>query len=133
MDTQPAQPLLFTPMRLRGVTLPNRLVLPPMAQYSAEEGVANEFHLAHYGRFAVGGAGLIFIEATGVTREGRITNGCLGLWNDQQQRAFEPIARAIKAQGAVPAIQLGHGGRKASMQRPWFGNGPLNDADLARG
>ena len=69
MDTQPAQPLLFTPMRLRGVTLPNRLVLPPMAQYSAEEGVANEFHLAHYGRFAVGGAGLIFIEATGVTRE----------------------------------------------------------------
>jgi 2,4-dienoyl-CoA reductase-like NADH-dependent reductase (Old Yellow Enzyme family) len=104
-----------------------------MAQYSADEGVANEFHLAHYGRFAVGGAGLIFIEATGVTREGRITNGCLGLWNDQQQRAFEPIVRAIKAQGAVPAIQLGHGGRKASMQRPWFGNGPLNDADLARG
>ncbi|MEI8302525.1 MAG: NADH:flavin oxidoreductase/NADH oxidase [Burkholderiales bacterium] len=133
MDTQPAQPLLFTPMRLRGVTLPNRLVVPPMAQYSADEGVANEFHLAHYGRFAVGGAGLIFIEATGVTREGRITNGCLGLWNDQQQRAFEPIVRAIKAQGAVPAIQLGHGGRKASMQRPWFGNGPLNDADLARG
>lgn len=133
MTSTPDTPLLFTPLRLRGLTLPNRLVVPPMAQYSAVDGVATAFHREHYGRFAVGGAGLIFIEATGVTAEGRITNGCLGLWNDLQRDALAPIAAAIKAQGAVPAIQIGHGGRKASMQRPWFGNGPLGDADLARG
>ncbi len=127
------KPLLFTPFRLRSVTLPNRIIVPPMAQYSADEGVATEFHQVHYGKFAMGGAGTVFVEATGVTREGRITNGCLGLWNDAQQRAFEPITRMIRSHGAVPAIQIGHGGRKASMQRPWFGNGPLNDQDLARG
>lgn len=127
------KPLLFTPFQLRSVTLPNRIIVPPMAQYSADEGVATEFHQVHYGKFAMGGAGTVFVEATGVTREGRITNGCLGLWNDAQQRAFEPITRMIRSHGAVPAIQIGHGGRKASMQRPWFGNGPLNDRDLARG
>lgn len=132
--TQPAAlPLLFTPMKLRDVTLPNRIVVPPMAQYSAVDGVANDFHLVHYGKFAMGGAGTVFVEATGVNDEGRITNGCLGLWNDEQQRAFEPITRMLKSHGSVPAIQIGHGGRKAGMQRPWFGNGPLNDKDFARG
>lgn len=126
-------PLLFTPFTLRSVILPNRIIVPPMAQYSAVDGVATEFHQVHYAKFAMGGAGTVFVEATGVNREGRITNGCLGLWNDTQQRAFEPITRMIRAHGAVPAIQIGHGGRKASMQRPWFGNGPLNDQDLARG
>jgi 2,4-dienoyl-CoA reductase-like NADH-dependent reductase (Old Yellow Enzyme family) len=133
LDAKTDHPLLFTPLRVRGVTLPNRLVVPPMAQYSAVDGVATDFHREHYGRLAVGGAGLIFVEATGVTAEGRITNGCLGLWNDVQRAALAPIAAAMKAQGAVPAIQIGHGGRKAAMQRPWFGNGPLTDADLARG
>ena len=132
--SQPADlPLLFSPMKLREVTLPNRIIVPPMAQYSAVQGVADDFHLVHYGKFAMGGAGTVFVEATGVSPEGRITNGCLGLWNDEQQRALAPVARAIRAAGSVPAIQIGHGGRKASMQRPWFGNGPLNDQDLARG
>lgn len=126
-------PLLFTPFKLRDLTLPNRIVVPPMAQYSAVNGVANDFHLVHYGKFALGGAGTVFIEATGVNDEGRITNGCLGLWNDEQQRAFEPIVRMLKSHNTIPAIQIGHGGRKAGMQRPWFGNGPLNAQDLARG
>ena len=133
MTQTAALPLLFTPMSLRSVTLPNRIVVPPMAQYTADDGVANDFHQVHYGKFALGGAGTVFVEATGVTREGRITNGCLGLWNDTQQRAFEPITRLIRSRGAVPAIQIGHGGRKASMQRPWFGNGPLNAQDFGRG
>lgn len=128
-----SRPLLFTPFKLRGVTLPNRIVVPPMAQYSAVDGVANDFHLVHYGKFALGGAGTVFLEATGVNDEGRITNGCLGLWNDEQARALEPIVRMLKSHGSVPAIQIAHGGRKAGMQRPWFGNGPLNAADLARG
>ena len=133
MDPKPALPLLFTPMTIRSVTLPNRIVVPPMATYSAKDGIASEIHLVHYGKFALGGAGAVFVEATGVLREGRITNGCLGLWSDEHARAMKPIARMLKQQGSVPAIQIGHGGRKSSMQRPWFGNGPLNDADLARG
>ncbi len=133
MDQKPALPLLFTPTTIRSVTLPNRIVVPPMATYSAKEGIASDFHLVHYGKFAFGGAGTVFVEATGVTREGRITNGCLGLWSDEHMKAMKPIARMLKQQGSVPAIQIGHGGRKASMQRPWFGNGPLDDADLARG
>lgn len=133
MSSTPSAPLLFTPFRIRELTLPNRIVVPPMAQYSAIDGVANDFHLVHYGKFALGGAGTVFVEATGVNAEGRITNGCLGLWNDAQRRALEPIARMMKTHGAVPAIQIGHGGRKAGMQRPWFGNGPLGADDLARG
>ena len=126
-------PLLFTPLALRGVTLPNRIVISPMCQYSATEGLANDWHLVHLGKLAQGGAGMVMAEATAVEREGRITHGDLGLWDDAQVGPLRRITDFIRAQGSVPAVQLGHAGRKASMQRPWHGNGPLDDSDRARG
>ena len=128
-----SQPLLFTPRDVRGVTLKNRVMISPMANYSAEDGVVNDWHLAHLGRFAIGGAGVVIAEATAVTREGRITNGCAGLWDDKHIAPWKRCADFIRGQGAVPGIQIGHGGRKASMQRAFDGNGPLTEADLARG
>ena len=127
------KPVLFTPIALREVKLRNRIAISPMCQYSAKDGVANDWHFAHLARFALGGAGLIFVEATAVRREGRITHGDLGLWEDAQIAPLRRIAEFLKAEGAVPAIQLGHAGRKASMQRPWHGNGPLDANDSARG
>ncbi len=129
----PDLPLLFTPLKIRGVTLPNRIAVSPMAQYSANNGYPVTHHLLHYGKFAQGKAGLIFVEATAVTRTGRITNGCLGLWEDTQINAFKPITACMAANGSVPAIQIGHGGRKSAMQRPWHGNGPPGAEDEARG
>jgi 2,4-dienoyl-CoA reductase-like NADH-dependent reductase (Old Yellow Enzyme family) len=126
-------PLLFTPLTIRGLTLPNRVVISPMAQYSAENGMATDWHLVQYGRFAVGGAGVVTVEFTAVTREGRITNGDMGLWSDAHIAPLARIARFVKAAGSVPSIQLAHSGRKGSTQRPWHGNGPLTAADLARG
>lgn len=127
------KPLLFTPVTIRGVTLPNRIVVSPMAQYSARDGFPVAHHLVHYGKFALGGAGLVIMEETAVTRGGRITNGCLGLWTDDHAQALRPIVEYLKANGSVPAVQLGHGGRKSSSQRPWHGNGPLTRADIERG
>ncbi|GJD98673.1 NADH:flavin oxidoreductase/NADH oxidase [Methylobacterium isbiliense] len=124
---------LLSPARLRGVTLRNRIVVPPMCQYSAEDGLAGDYHLVHYGRFALGGAGLVILEATAVVPEGRITHGDLGLWSDAHGEALARTARFLKGQGAAAGLQLAHAGRKASMQRPWFGNGPLGPDDLARG
>jgi 2,4-dienoyl-CoA reductase-like NADH-dependent reductase (Old Yellow Enzyme family) len=129
----PSQPLLFSPLALRGVTLKNRIVVSPMCQYSAREGVADDWHLVHLGKMATGGAGLVFTEAAAVEPEGRITYGDLGIWSDAHIPPLKRITDFIKANGAVPAIQLAHAGRKASMQRPWHGNGPINDADRARG
>jgi 2,4-dienoyl-CoA reductase-like NADH-dependent reductase (Old Yellow Enzyme family) len=126
-------PALFSPLALRKVTLKNRIVISPMCQYSAHEGVASDYHFAHLARFALGGAGLIFTEAAAVDRNGRITHGDLGIWNDAQIAPLARITAFLKSQGAAPAIQLAHAGRKASMQRPWHGNGPLNDSDRARG
>lgn len=123
-----ADPFLFRPLKLRGVTLPNRIVLSPMCQYSATEGVANEWHLVHLGSRAVGGTGLVFTEAVHVEPRGRITPSCLGLWNAEQTEALGKIAAFITAQGSVPGIQIGHAGRKASVGRPWEGSGPLSDA-----
>jgi 2,4-dienoyl-CoA reductase-like NADH-dependent reductase (Old Yellow Enzyme family) len=127
------KPLLFTPITLRDVTLRNRVVIAPMATYSAVDGIAQDFHFAHWGRFVLGGAGLVFIEATAVTDQGRITNGDLGLWSSAHMPPLQRFAAFAKSQGVVPAIQLAHAGRKGSMQRPWFGNGPLTPEDLARG
>jgi 2,4-dienoyl-CoA reductase-like NADH-dependent reductase (Old Yellow Enzyme family) len=124
---------LFTPITLRGVTLRNRVVVSPMCQYAATDGMANDYHLAHLGRFAMGGAGLVFVEATAVSRRGRITHGDVGLWKDRQVESLARIAQFLKQQGAAAGIQLGHAGRKASMQRPWFGNGPLDMKDRERG
>jgi 2,4-dienoyl-CoA reductase-like NADH-dependent reductase (Old Yellow Enzyme family) len=126
-------PLLFSPCALRGVTLRNRVVISPMCQYSASDGMANDWHFAHLARFAIGGAGLVFTEAAAVERGGRITHGDVGIWRDEQIAPLKRIAAFLKSQGAVPAIQLAHAGRKASMQRPWHGNGPMGPADLARG
>lgn len=126
-------PKLFEPIALRGITLPNRIVISPMCQYSAEDGFAGAWHMVQYGRFAVGGAGAVMLEACAVTPEGRITNGDIGIWSDDHAARLAPIADFIRSQGSVPAIQLGHAGRKAAMQRPWFGNGALTAEDHARG
>ncbi|WP_312484788.1 NADH:flavin oxidoreductase/NADH oxidase [Massilia timonae] len=120
---------LFTPFTLKSVTLRNRIAVPPMCQYSAVDGVTNDWHRAHYASIARGGAGLVIVEATAVTPEGRITPGCAGLWNDEQVAGMAAIAAAIKDAGAVAGIQIGHAGRKASANRPWDGNAHIpNDA-----
>lgn len=131
--TSETLPLLFSPLRLRDLTLRNRIVISPMCQYSAVEGLANDWHLVHLGKLASGGAGMIFCEAVAVDRDGRITHGDLGLWSDAHIAPLKRITDFQRSQGTVPAIQLAHAGRKASMQRPWFGNGPLDASDLARG
>ncbi len=124
---------LYSPFTVRGLTVKNRLALPPMCQYSAEEGLANDWHLVHLGGFAQGGFGLVTVEATAVEAAGRITHGDVGLWHDGQIEPLARIVRFLHGQRAKASIQLAHAGRKASMQRPWYGNGPLGAEDLARG
>ncbi|MCX4992680.1 MULTISPECIES: NADH:flavin oxidoreductase/NADH oxidase [unclassified Streptomyces] len=121
---------LFEPYVLRDVTIPNRVWMPPMCQYSAapvgpSEGAPHDWHFAHYAARATGGTGLIIVEATAVSPEGRISPYDLGIWNDTQVEAFRRITRFLTAQGTVPAVQLGHGGRKSSTDRPWKGGGPV--------
>lgn len=113
---------LFSTFKLKDVTLRNRIAIPPMCQYSAEDGMTNEWHHVHYNSLARGGAGLVIVEATAVSPEGRITPACTGLWNDEQATGLAQIARDIKAAGAVPGIQIGHAGRKASANKPWEGD-----------
>jgi 2,4-dienoyl-CoA reductase-like NADH-dependent reductase (Old Yellow Enzyme family) len=122
-------PGLFTLFSLKDITLRNRIAIPPMCQYSAVEGVANDWHKIHYGSLARGGAGLVIVEATAVTPEGRISPKCLGLWSDQQAERLADIARLIKKGGAVPGIQIGHAGRKASANIPWEGDDHIPDGD----
>lgn len=119
---------LFTPFRLKDVELRNRLAIPPMCQYSAVDGVPNQWHSAHYAELARGGAGLVIVEATGVSPEGRITPACTGLWNDEQAAAFTPICEQIEKAGAVPGIQIAHAGMKASAQKPWEGGAHLPES-----
>jgi 2,4-dienoyl-CoA reductase-like NADH-dependent reductase (Old Yellow Enzyme family) len=126
-------PLLFQPIELRGVRAKNRIVVSPMCQYSAKDGHVTDWHLVHLGKFAQGGAGIVFMEATAVEARGRITHGDTGIWDHGHIAGLARIAHFVKEQGAVPALQLAHAGRKASMARPWYGNGPLTPADLARG
>jgi 2,4-dienoyl-CoA reductase-like NADH-dependent reductase (Old Yellow Enzyme family) len=120
---------LFTPFQLKGVTLKNRIAIPPMCQYMADDGVVNDWHKVHYASLARGGSGLVIVEATAVAPEGRITPHCLGLWNDAQADQLREIVAAIKAAGAVPGIQIAHAGRKASANIPWEGDDhiPAND------
>ena len=120
---------LFSPFPLRGVTLRNRIGVSPMCQYSSTDGFANDWHLVHLGQFAVGGASLVFTEATAVVPEGRISPQDLGIWNDAQLPMLERITRFIRAQGAVPGIQLAHAGRKSSTKRPWDGSGAVLPGD----
>src|SRR6201990_1177424 len=120
-------PMLFEPIKLRDITLKNRIVVPPMHQYSAVKGFATDWHLMNAGKFAAGGAGLVVVESTKVERRGCSTLGDLGIWDD----AFvEPLGRLVKfihEQGAVAGIQLGHSGRKARATRPWEGGGALHE------
>ena len=125
--------MLFDRIRLREVEARNRIVVSPMCQYSARDGHVTDWHLVHLGKFAQGGAGIVFMEATAVEARGRITHGDTGIWDDAHVPGLSRITRFLKEQGAVPALQLAHAGRKASMARPWYGNGPLTQADLERG
>ena len=113
---------LFTPFSLKDVTLRNRIAVPPMCQYSATDGLCNDWHSGHYTSLGRGGAGLVIVEATAVAPEGRISPACLGLWNDAQAAELAKVASAIKAGGAVAGIQIGHAGRKANANRPWEGD-----------
>jgi 2,4-dienoyl-CoA reductase-like NADH-dependent reductase (Old Yellow Enzyme family) len=121
----PRQPHLFTPLTLRSLEFRNRVFVSPMCQYSADEGFANDWHLVHLGSRAVGGAGLVIVEATSVTRDGRISPRDLGIWSDAHVDPLARIARFVKAQGAAVGIQLAHAGRKASTAPPWEGGAPL--------
>ncbi len=116
---------LFEPLELGDVVLRNRIAVSPMCQYSAFGGLPGPWHMVHLGSRAVGGAALVFTEATAVSPEGRISPGDTGIWDEPQQQAWAPIAAFIAAQGAVPGIQLAHAGRKASTRAPWLGGAPL--------
>lgn len=103
-----------------------------MSQYRSVDGHANDWHLVHLGRFAMGGAGLVYAEATAVEKDGRRTHRDLGLWNDAQIEALRPVAAFIEQEGAVPGVQLGHAGRKASERRPWHGETPVDQEDVRK-
>jgi 2,4-dienoyl-CoA reductase-like NADH-dependent reductase (Old Yellow Enzyme family) len=124
-------PHLLQPLTLRGVTLPNRLAVAPMCQYCVTDGVVGDYHLVHLGRFALGGFGLVMVEATGVTADGRISPGDVGLWTDEQVPGLARVAAFLTAHGSVPAIQLAHAGGKANTLRPWDGSGQVT-AETAR-
>src|SRR5689334_17097465 len=112
---------LFEPLAIRGVTFPNRVFVSPMCEYSSRDGFANDWHFVHLGTRAVGGAGLVFTEATAVTPEGRISPEDLGIWKDAHAEMLGRIAKFVRAQGAEVGIQLAHAGRKGSTARPWEG------------
>ncbi|RQS55987.1 NADH:flavin oxidoreductase/NADH oxidase [Burkholderia sp. Bp8984] len=121
---------LFSPFTLRGVTVPNRIVISPMCQYSAERGEATDWHMIHLGHLALSGAGLLCIEATAVEPDGRITAGDLGLWDDATEAALKPVLAAIRKHSPVRvAMQLSHAGRKASSEVPWKGGQLVSVAD----
>lgn len=122
---------LFQDLKLRSLTARNRIVVSPMCQYSSEDGFATDWHLVHLGTRAVGGAGIVFTEATAVAPEGRISYADLGIWKDEQIEGLQRITRFLKTQGAIPAIQLAHAGRKASRMTPWEGGGAIEDQDVA--
>jgi len=120
-----AETHLFTPLTLRGVTLRNRIAVSPMCQYSSEDGFANDWHLVHLGSRAVGGAGLVMMEATAVEARGRISPGDQGIWKDKHISFLTRIATFLRDRGAVAGIQLAHAGRKASVRAPWEGGAQI--------
>ena len=128
-DGAPETPVLLTPLAIRGLTLRNRIVVSPMCQYCATNGMADDWHLVHLGSRAAGGAGAVCVEATAVTAEGRISPGDLGIWNDEQVEPIARVARFVARMGAAPAIQLAHAGRKASVAPPFKGGVSLHKAD----
>jgi 2,4-dienoyl-CoA reductase-like NADH-dependent reductase (Old Yellow Enzyme family) len=122
-------PHLFRPLTIRSVTMKNRIMLSPMCQYSATEGMMGDWHFAHLAARAAGGAGIVFTEAVHTEPRGRITHHCLGLWNDEQRDQMRRVVDFIEIQDAIPGIQLGHAGRKASVTRPWEGTRPIPIAE----
>ncbi|NBX75361.1 MAG: NADH:flavin oxidoreductase/NADH oxidase, partial [Proteobacteria bacterium] len=122
-------PFLFTPLKIRDISFRNRIFVSPMCQYSASEGIPSDWHLVHLGSRAVGGAGLVMAEATAVSEFGRISPADTGLWSSKQVASFNRISQFIKSQGAVPAIQLAHAGRKASTAEPWKGGKPISEKE----
>jgi len=124
---------LLSPLALRRVTLRNRVVVSPMCQYSARDGLSTDWHVDHLAKFALGGAGLVFLEATAVTAQGRITHGDLGLWRDDQAEALRPLVARLKRHGAAVGIQLAHAGRRASAHRPWEGNTAITPENARAG
>jgi 2,4-dienoyl-CoA reductase-like NADH-dependent reductase (Old Yellow Enzyme family) len=131
MSSESRSALLFTPLSIRSVSIPNRIAVSPMCQYSSDDGMASDWHLVHLGSRAVGGAGLVMVEATAVEARGRITPGDMGIWSDAHIAPLARIAAFLKKQGSVPAIQLAHAGRKASSHLPWHGGKPLRDTEGA--
>jgi 2,4-dienoyl-CoA reductase-like NADH-dependent reductase (Old Yellow Enzyme family) len=131
---QAARPMLFEPLSIRGLTLKNRLVVPPMVHYRCDPGnTCGTFHVVHLGRYALGGFGLVFVEATGVEEIGIINEHDLGIWNDAQAESFKPLIAFMRRQGTAIGIQLAHGGRKASSQTAMQGMGPLTEENLKAG
>lgn len=124
-DREVCETDLLSPLTIREVTFRNRIVMSPMCQYSAQEGLASDWHLVHLGSRAVGGVGLVVVEATAVTADGRIAPGDMGLWGPQHVEPLGRIAAFVRSQGAVPGIQLAHAGRKASCEPPWLGGARL--------
>lgn len=120
-------PSLFDPLSIRGLTLPNRIVVSPMCQYSSVDGYADDWHFVHLASRAVGGAGVVFTEAAAVVPEGRITPQDLGIWSDDHLPQLSRIAHFVESQGSIPATQLAHAGRKASTTRPWEGSVGIPD------
>jgi 2,4-dienoyl-CoA reductase-like NADH-dependent reductase (Old Yellow Enzyme family) len=130
MDHLPMATSLFSPIKLAGVELTNRIVISPMCQYSADDGCASDWHIAHLGMLANSGAGLLVVEATHVERHGRITHGCLGLYSDDCELALKHVIDIGRRYGTTKfGIQLAHAGRKASSQRPWEGGGALKPGE----
>jgi 2,4-dienoyl-CoA reductase-like NADH-dependent reductase (Old Yellow Enzyme family) len=131
---QMPSPMLFQPLSIRGLTLKNRLVVPPMVHYRCDPGhTCGAFHLVHLGRYALGGFGLVFVEATGVEEVGLINEHDLGIWNEAQVESFKPLTAFMKRQGTAIGIQLAHGGRKSSSQTAMQGMGPLTEENLKAG
>ena len=127
------QPLLFSPIKLRGLTARNRIVVSPMSQYAAVNAEPTDWHLVHLGKFAMGGAGIVFVEETSVEERARKTYHCPGIYTDAQARAWRRITDFLRGQGALSAIQLGHAGRKVATKAPWEGFAPLTDEDAKTG
>jgi 2,4-dienoyl-CoA reductase-like NADH-dependent reductase (Old Yellow Enzyme family) len=129
-----ARPMLFEPLSIRGLKLKNRLVVPPMVHYRCDPGhTCGTFHVVHLGRYALGGFGLVFVEATAVEEIGLINEHDLGIWNDAQMESFKPLIAFMKRQGTAIGIQLAHGGRKSSSQTAMQGMGPLTEENLKAG
>jgi 2,4-dienoyl-CoA reductase-like NADH-dependent reductase (Old Yellow Enzyme family) len=122
-------PLLFTPLKIKSVEFKNRIWMSPMCQYSSDEGLPTDWHFVHLGSRAVGGAGLVMVEATAVSPEGRISPGDSGIWSDEHIAPFKRITDFVKVHGAVAGMQLAHAGRKASTAAPWEGGGVLPEGD----